>query len=63
LLDMIWPRAPDQPWYVNDGMIVAVAVVCAAGTALMLGLRSYDRGEAPAADAWRLHRPLPAMTE
>ena len=63
LLDMIWPRAPDQPWYVNNGMIVAVAVVCAAGTALMLGLRSYDRGDAPAADAWRLHRPLPAMTE
>jgi amino acid transporter len=64
LLDMIWPRAPDQPWYVNDGMIVAVGVICAAGGGIMLGLRSHDRGDAPAADAWRLApRQLPALTE
>jgi hypothetical protein len=64
LLDMIWPRAPDQPWYVNDGMIVAVGVICAAGGGIMLGLRSHDRGDAPAADAWHLApRQLPALTE
>jgi hypothetical protein len=61
---MVWPRAPDQPWYVNGGMLVAVGIICAVGLAIMLGLRSFDRGNAPAADAWRLERrPLPAWTE
>jgi amino acid transporter len=53
LLDMIWPRAPDQPWYVNDGMIVTLLGVCAAGMVVMQGSRGYDRGHAPAADAWQ----------
>jgi amino acid transporter len=54
LLDMIWPRAPDQPWYVNDGMIVTIIGVCGLGGAIMAIFRSHDRGDAPAADAWTL---------
>jgi len=55
LLDMIWPRSPDQPWYVNDGMIVTIIGVCGLGAAIMAIFRSHDRGDAPAADAWTLH--------
>jgi amino acid transporter len=54
LLDMIWPRSPDQPWYVNDGMIVTIIGVCGLGGAIMAIFRSHDRGGAPAADAWTL---------
>ncbi len=54
LLDMIWPRTPDQPWYVNDGMIVTIIGVCGLGGAIMAIFRSHDRGDAPAADAWTL---------
>jgi amino acid transporter len=54
LLDMIWPRSPDQPWYVNDGMIVTIIGVCGLGAVIMAIFRSHDRGDAPAADAWTL---------
>jgi len=54
LADMIWPRSPDQPWYVNDGMIVTIIGVCGLGGTIMAVFRSHDRGDAPAADAWTL---------
>ena len=54
LLDMIWPRSPDQPWYVNYGMIVTLVGVVATGLFYMAFRRTHDRGEAPAGDAWLL---------
>jgi hypothetical protein len=52
---MIWPRTPDQPWYINAGMIVAVVGVCVTGLIYMLAAGRYERGLAPSADAWTLH--------
>ncbi len=60
LADMIWPRSPDQPWYVNDGMIVTIIGVCGLGGAIMAVFRSHDRGDAPAADAWMLGQRIMA---
>jgi amino acid transporter len=57
LLDMVWPRSPDQPWFVNYGMIFTVCLVAGLGLFYMALRRTHDRGEAPAADAWLLNAP------
>jgi amino acid transporter len=56
LVNIVWPRTPDQPWYLNYGMIVTIAAVFATGLAYMAIGRAYDRGDAPAADAWLIGR-------
>jgi amino acid transporter len=56
LLDMIWPRTPDQPWYVNDAMIVTVIGILAVGLGYMTVRKPHDQGMAPAGDAWLLNR-------
>ncbi len=54
LLDMVWPRSPDQPWYVNYGMMFTVGLIGVIGLGYMALRRTHDRGAAPAADAWLL---------
>jgi amino acid transporter len=49
--DMLWPRQPDQPWYINYAMMLVFAAVLLSGAAYMLLLRPHDRGTAPAGDA------------
>ncbi len=56
LLDMVWPRSPDQPWYSNFGMIVSVAAVCVIGLAIMLARGAHRQGDAPSGDAWLITR-------
>lgn len=36
VINMIWPRTPDAPWYVNYGMLFTTAVVVVAGLFYML---------------------------
>jgi hypothetical protein len=52
----MWPRSPQDPWYSNYGMIVTTAVVVVLGALYMIAAKPYDRGDAPAGDAIRLHR-------
>jgi amino acid transporter len=56
LANIVWPRSPDQPWYVNFAMLVTIAGVLLSGLLYMALRRSHDRGVAPAADAWRQGR-------
>jgi hypothetical protein len=56
IVNMMWPRSPQDPWYSNYGMIVTTAGVLALGTLYMAVGRPYDRGRAPAGDAHLLHR-------
>jgi amino acid transporter len=56
LTDIVWPRTPDQPWYLNYGMLVTIVCIGAAGLLYMVIARSHDRGDAPAADAWEITR-------
>ena len=51
IVDMIWPRSPNDPWYSNYGMIVTAAGVIVLGLIYMVVGRPYDRGHAPAGDA------------
>jgi len=36
VINMLWPRAPESPWYVNWAMLLTVAVTAGAGGAYML---------------------------
>ena len=54
IINMAWPRSPQDPWYSNYAMIVTTAVVLALGALYMVVARPYDRGRAPAGDAHHL---------
>lgn len=54
IMDMAWPRSPEDPWYSNYAMLVTTAGVLVLGTLYMIVVRPYERGDAPAGDAHRL---------
>ncbi len=56
IINMAWPRSPNDPWYVNYAMIVTTAGVLALGSLYMIVAKPYNHGAAPAGDAHRLGR-------
>lgn len=56
IINMVWPRSPNDPWYSNYGMLVTAAGVIALGLIYMVGARPYDQGNSPAGDAHLLNR-------
>ena len=56
IVNMIWPRSPNDPWYSNYGMLVTAAGVIGLGLLYMVARRPYDHGTAPAGDAHLLHQ-------
>ncbi len=54
IVNMSWPRSPNDPWYSNYGVIVTSLGVIALGLVYMIVARPYDRGKAPSGDAHRL---------
>jgi amino acid transporter len=68
IVNMAWPRSPQDPWYSNYGVMVSTAGVLLLGSVYMLIAKPYDHGTAPAGDAHRLgafspERPLTQRTE
>lgn len=57
IVNMVWPRSPDAPWYINYAMILTTLVVMGAGLVYMLLGKPYDKGTAPAGDAWKFSKP------
>ena len=55
IINMSWPRSPNDPWFSNYGVIVTSLGIIALGLLYMLAARPYDRGKAPAGDAHRLN--------
>jgi amino acid transporter len=55
IINMMWPRAPQDPWYSNYGMIVVWIAVFAIGLLYAVLLRPYDHGDAPEGDAHLAH--------
>jgi len=51
IINMVWPRAPQDPWYSNYGMIVVWVVVFVIGLGYATLFRPYDHGDAAAGDA------------
>lgn len=56
IANMSWPRTPDAPWYSNYGILLTAGVVIAIGLVYMALFKPYDKGTAPFADAWKLHK-------
>jgi amino acid transporter len=54
IVDMMWPRSPQDPWYSNYAMIVTALGVLVLGTIYMLAAKPYERGRALAGDAHTL---------
>jgi hypothetical protein len=55
IINMTWPRAPQDPWYSNYGMIVVWVVMFVIGLLYAALSRPYDHGDAPAGDAPYVH--------
>lgn len=55
IINMGWPRSPQDPWYSNYGMIVVWVAVVAIGLLYAALFRPYDHGDAPAGDAHVAH--------
>jgi amino acid transporter len=51
IVNMAWPRSPNDPWWSNYSVSFTTAVVLALGFVYMILGRPYDRGDAPAGDA------------
>ena len=55
IINMMWPRSPQDPWYRNYGMIVVWVIVFAIGILYAAMFRPYDHGDAPEGDAHLVH--------
>ncbi len=56
IVNILWPRpaTPNDPWYVDFGMLVTTVGVIVLGGIYMVLVKPYERGNAPAGDAHRL---------
>ncbi|MGA2002571.1 MAG: amino acid permease [Terriglobales bacterium] len=63
IVNMCWPRAPQDPWYSNYGTIAVWLAVVAIGIFYAALFRPYDHGDAPEGDAHLAHLGLPPRAE
>jgi amino acid transporter len=54
IVNILWPRTPNEPWWVNYGMLVTTVGIVVLGGLYMAIAKPYERGNAPAGDAHRL---------
>jgi amino acid transporter len=54
IVNILWPRSPNDPWYVDYGMLATTVGVVLLGACYMVLARPYEHGSAPAGDAHRL---------
>jgi amino acid transporter len=57
IVNILWPRNPNDPWYSNYSMLVTTVGVVVLGGIYMVVAKPYERGLAPAGDAHRLGTP------
>jgi amino acid transporter len=57
IINILWPRSPNDPWYSNYSMLVTTVGVLVFGAFYMIAAKPYEHGSAPAGDA---HRPSSA---
>jgi amino acid transporter len=54
IINILWPRSPNDPWYSNYSMLVTTVGVVVLGAIYMIAAKPYERGVAPEGDAYRL---------
>lgn len=53
IIDILWPFTSGQAWYITYAIPFTVLVVIGSGALYMLIGEPYNRGAAPAGDAWK----------
>jgi amino acid transporter len=51
IVNMVWPRSPDAPWFINYGMVISSVAVIGSGLLYMWLAKPYGKCHAPAGDA------------
>lgn len=51
ITNMVWPRTPDSPWYVNFLVLLSAVVVVGLGLIYLFARKPYSHSNSPAADA------------
>jgi hypothetical protein len=51
MVNMVWPRTPDAPWYDNYVVILSGALVVGIGLVYMAIAKPFGNSDAPAGDA------------
>ncbi len=62
IVNILWPRSPNDPWYSNYAMLVTTVGVLALGALYMIAARPYEHGLAPAGDAHLLRARASRIT-
>ena len=44
IVNLAWPRSPNDPWYLNYGMVLTLAIVIGTGLIYMLAARGHAAG-------------------
>jgi hypothetical protein len=57
IVNILWPRSPNDPWYSNYAMLVTTVGVVVLGGLYMVLAKPYEHGNAPAGDAHLLRSP------
>jgi len=52
IVNILWPRGAIDRWYSHYSILMTVGIFAGSGTLYMIIARPYDRGRAPAGDAW-----------
>ena len=55
IVNILWPRSPQDPWYINYAMLVTTAGIVGLGSIYMILARPYAHGASPAGDAHLLN--------
>ncbi|AXK35052.1 amino acid permease [Streptomyces armeniacus] len=61
ILNLVWPRTPEAPWYDNYLTALSGVLVVGAGLVLLVTTRPYGRSAAPAGDA--IPQPSPGKAD
>ena len=56
IVNILWPRSPNDPWYVDYAMLVTTVGVVILGGIYMVTAKPYERGNAPARRCPSTHR-------
>ncbi|MCB6184529.1 amino acid permease [Leeia sp. TBRC 13508] len=55
-INILWPRSPDAPWYMNYSVLLSLTIVLVTGCLYLLLEKPHRNSNAPAGDAWHITR-------
>lgn len=55
-INILWPRTPNVPWYMNYSMLLTLVAVVLSGVLYLFLEKPHRKSHAPAGDAWHITR-------